>query len=66
MAQDVRAHFHAELVHLEEHALGGLDLVLEQLDRVLEALEHQDVELATIVIHDDDRRTEEYVTGKFG
>ena len=61
MAQDVRAHFHAELVHLEEHALGGLDLVLEQLDRVLEALEHQDVELATIVIHDDDRLDGRYL-----
>ena len=33
----------------------GIDLVLEQLDRVLEALEHQDVELATMVITDDDR-----------
>jgi len=61
VAQDVRAHFHAELVHLEEHALGGLDLVLEQLDRVLEALEHQDVELATIVIHDDDRLDGRYL-----
>ena len=36
-------------------ALGGLDLVIEQLDRVLEALEHQDIELATMVITDDDR-----------
>ncbi len=35
--------------------LGGIDLVLEQLDRVTEALEHQDVELAEIVIADDDR-----------
>jgi len=61
MAQDVRARFHAELVTLEEHALGGLDLVLEQLDRVLEALEHQDVELATIVIHDDDRLDGRYL-----
>ena len=37
------------------HALGGLDLIVEQLDRVLEALEHQDVELAQMVIADDDR-----------
>ena len=36
-------------------ALGGLDMVIEQLDRALEALEHQDVELATMVIADDDR-----------
>src|SRR3954471_16669956 len=61
MAQDVRAHFHAELVNLEQSALGGLDLVMEQLDRVLEALEHQDVELATIVIHDDDRLDGRYL-----
>ena len=44
-----------ELRDLEEHVLGGIDLVLEQLDRVTEALEHQDVELAGIVIADDDR-----------
>src|SRR4051795_7974823 len=61
VAQDVRAHFHAELVNLEEHALGGLDLVTEQLDRVLEALAHQDVELATIVIDDDDRLDGRYL-----
>jgi len=61
LAQDVRAHFHAELGSLEEHALGGLDLVIEQLDRVMEALEHQDVELATMVILDDDRLDGRYL-----
>ena len=50
-----RAHFQDELRRLEEAALGGIDIVLEQLDRVLEALQHVDVELAQIVIHDDDR-----------
>src|SRR3954452_20209098 len=55
MAQDIRQHFHAEMTELERSALGGLDLVVEQLDRVLEALEHQDVELAAIVVLDDDR-----------
>jgi phosphate transport system protein len=50
-----RIHFQDELARLEEAALGGLDLVVEQLDRVIEALEHTDVELAEIVIHDDDR-----------
>jgi phosphate transport system protein len=50
-----RAHFQAQLKALEGHALGGLDLIIEQLDRVLEALEHQDVELAEMVIADDDR-----------
>jgi len=50
-----RVRYQEELEALEERALGGLDLVCEQLDRVLEALDHRDVELATIVIHDDDR-----------
>jgi phosphate transport system protein len=50
-----RAHFQHQLGELERHALGGLDLIIEQLDRVLEALEHQDVELAQMVIDDDDR-----------
>jgi phosphate transport system protein len=50
-----RIHFQEELSRLEDQALGGLDLVVETLDRTLEALEHQDVELATMVIADDDR-----------
>src|SRR6059036_1263492 len=61
MAQDIRHHFHAELAQLETSALGGLDLVVEQLDRVLEALEHQDVELATMVVLDDDRLDGRYL-----
>jgi phosphate transport system protein len=48
-------HFQEQLAALEASALGGLDIVREQLDRVLEALQHVDVELAQIVIHDDDR-----------
>ena len=53
--QSGRAHFQQQLQELEDHALGGLDLIVEQLDRVLEALNHQDVELAQMVIADDDR-----------
>jgi len=56
-----RQHFQSELSALERSALGGLDLVLEQLDRVLEALAHQDVELAEIVIADDDRLDGRYL-----
>lgn len=52
---EARAHFQDQLRRLEAHALGGLDIVVEQLDRVLEALDHQDVELAQMVIADDDR-----------
>jgi phosphate transport system protein len=50
-----RQHFQEELAGLEQQTLGGLDLVSDALDRVLEALETQDVELATLVIADDDR-----------
>ncbi|HUA11787.1 MAG TPA: phosphate signaling complex protein PhoU [Solirubrobacteraceae bacterium] len=50
-----RAHYRQQLAELEKRALGGLDLIVEQLDRAMEALAHQDVELATMVIDDDDR-----------
>jgi phosphate transport system protein len=53
--QSGRAHFQQQLQELEDRALGGLDITVEQLDRVLEALSHQDVELAQMVIADDDR-----------
>ncbi|HLI32284.1 MAG TPA: phosphate signaling complex protein PhoU [Solirubrobacteraceae bacterium] len=50
-----RPHFQAQLQELEERALGGLDLVIEQLERVERALADQDIALAEIVIADDDR-----------
>ncbi len=50
-----RIHFQQELARLEEAALGALDLVVTTLDRTLEALHHRDIELAAIVIADDDR-----------
>ena len=56
-----RGHFVDELRRVEEQALGGLDLVVSQLDRVLEALQHQDVELAQFVIADDDRLDGRYL-----
>jgi phosphate transport system protein len=55
MAEHARVHFQDELRGLEEQALGALDMVVNTLDRTLEALEHQDIELATIVVNDDDR-----------
>ena len=55
MAEQARVHFQDELRSLEEQALGALDLVVVTLDRTLEALEHQDIELAAIVVNDDDR-----------
>jgi phosphate transport system protein len=55
MAEQARVHFQDELRALEVQALGALDLVITSLDRTMEALEHQDIELASIVVNDDDR-----------
>ncbi len=50
-----RQHFQDELRGQEVQALGGLDMVVTTLDRTLESLVHPENELASIVIHDDDR-----------
>ncbi len=55
MAGGVRVGYQEELEQLERSGLGGLDLVTSALDRTMEATEHQDVELAQLVIADDDR-----------
>lgn len=55
MPDSTRLHYQEELEALEERALGGLDLVVETLNRTLEAVEHSDSELAGLVIADDDR-----------
>ena len=54
-AQSHRIHFQEELTRLEGQALGALDMVVSTLDRTLESLHHRDIELAAIVIADDDR-----------
>jgi phosphate transport system protein len=55
MVEGTRVHYQEELEKLEVSALGGLELVSAALGRTLEAVEHQDVELAQLVIADDDR-----------
>jgi len=50
-----RTHFQEELARLEHQALGGLDMIVEALRRAIETVEHQDVELGSMVIEDDDR-----------
>ena len=50
-----RTHFQEELAGLERSALGGLDLVATALDRALETIMNHDIELASMVIADDDR-----------
>jgi phosphate transport system protein len=52
---EARVHYQEELEGLERRALDGLDLVIHSLDRTIEACEHQDIELARLVIEDDDR-----------
>ena len=55
MSPASRQSYQEELEELERRGLGGLDLVVETLNRTLEAVEHSDVELAQMVIADDDR-----------
>jgi phosphate transport system protein len=55
MGDTTRTHFQEELASLERQALGGLDMVVTALERALETVLHQDVELASMVIADDDR-----------
>ena len=53
--QETRHQFHEDLKALEAQALDGLDIVIQQLDRALESISYQDVELAGMVVADDDR-----------
>ena len=53
--QETRHQFRESLKELENQVLGGLDLVIGQLDRALESVSYQDVELAAMVVADDDR-----------
>jgi phosphate transport system protein len=53
--EELRHQFREDLKGLEQQTLGGLDIVTQQLDRALEALSYQDVELAGMVVADDDR-----------
>jgi phosphate transport system protein len=55
MPESVRVYYQEELENLEASALEGLDMVNTALSRTMEAVEHQDVELAQVVINDDDR-----------
>ena len=55
MVEQTRVHYQEELEQLEASGLGGLDLVSAALGRTMEAVEQQDVELAQLVIADDDR-----------
>ena len=53
-ASPTRVEFRAELARLEQRGLDGLNLVTVAIDRTVEAIQHQDIELAELVIADDD------------
>jgi phosphate transport system protein len=58
---EARHHFREALRELERQMLESLDLVIEQLDRALESISDQDVELAGIVIAADDEIDRRYL-----
>ena len=53
--KETRHQFRENLKELERQVLGGLDLVVSQLDRAQGSVSCQDVELAAMVVADDDR-----------
>ena len=56
-----RQHFERELEELERRTLGGLDLVVAQLERTLRSLRGHDVALAEAVIAADDEVDRRYM-----
>src|SRR5215213_1835585 len=54
MELEARHEYREELAALEARSLDGLDLVVAALERTVEAVQHQDIELAELVVADDD------------
>ncbi len=52
--EGTRVHYQEDLERLEARALEGLDLVVSQVERTNEAVQHQDIELAELIIASDD------------
>ena len=61
MPEKTRLHYQEELEKLERKTLEGLDMVVSALDRTLEAVEHQDIELAELVVVGDDQLDGRYL-----
>jgi phosphate transport system protein len=55
MQPEGRLHLRDEIRALERHALSGLDLVADQIDRTLRVIVDRDFAMADMVIADDDR-----------
>src|SRR5436190_14429672 len=50
-----RLHLRDEMNEIEKRALGGMDIVADQLDRTLRVIVDRDFAMADMVIADDDR-----------
>ncbi len=61
MQHETRHNFREALKTLERQTLEGLDMVTEQLERSLDAVGMQDVELSCLVVGDDDRLDGRYL-----
>jgi phosphate transport system protein len=55
MATEGRLHLRDEIRALEKRALGGMEIVADQLDRTLRVIVDRDSAMADLVIADDDR-----------
>ena len=58
---ETRHEFRESLKELERQTLEGLEIVIQQLDRALESVSHEDVELAGMIVADDDRVDARYL-----
>ena len=58
---ETRHEFRESLKELERQTLEGLEMVIQQLDRALESISHQDVELAGMIVADDNRVDARYL-----
>src|SRR6476620_1280503 len=54
-ASEGRLHLRDEIRAVENHALSGMDIVADQLDRTLRVIVDRDFAMADMVIADDDR-----------
>lgn len=59
--EELRTGFRAELAELEALALDGIDMAMAQLERAVDAVEHQDVALAEAVLRGDDAIDRRYL-----
>ncbi len=58
---ETRHQFHEDLEELERQTLGGISLVVAQLDRALASLNNQDLELAELVVAENRRIDTRYL-----